>query len=217
MTQIKVIERQVDFITISDPPEGVLFPSDAVQYQYEVTFKDGNKVLPKKDDIIFETTIGKNSVVGIQSPIGKNVYTVFLYEYKENWIMNGYANLEIFNDSTFTNKEGLSLPMEGFNFVKLEINESDKAVWIYADEKNIVTISIFDREPFEESIIEEISIDNGNVDIGYIGVDELDNKYFYYFDSDKTVVISGNIKEKELISMAKSLPSVNSAFFPKSE
>jgi hypothetical protein len=36
----------------------------------------------------------------------------------------------------------------------------------------------------------------------------------YYFDSEKTIVVSRNVKEEEIVELAKSLPSVHSPDFP---
>ncbi|XOS91399.1 hypothetical protein ACLMAB_23080 [Brevibacillus laterosporus] len=104
--------------------------------------------------------------------------------------------------------------MNKFNALNLTI--SDKKIWTFADEKEIVTITVSNRVSFvEHSDPKKISLSNGNE--AYISKDHLKNSYLYYFDTGKTIVVSGNVSEQNIINLANSLPSVNSAFFPSPE
>ncbi|WP_232696729.1 hypothetical protein [Brevibacillus daliensis] len=184
---------------------------EAIIHQYEVTFKDGKKANPEKNSVIFETTLGSSSIVAIRSPEGKNNYAIFLYEFNNKWIINGFQRLQGGKD--FSDKEGLDLPMGKFNALNLKIPEKNIKLWTFADEKVIVTITVYNRVPFvESSNSEKISLSNGNE--AYITTDRLKNKYLYYFDTGKTIVVSGNVSEQKIINLANSLPTVDSTFFP---
>lgn len=205
--------QEVESVTVVEAPKNISSPSEAVTYQYKVTFKDGKEVFPQKNDIVFETTLGDTSIVAIRSPEGETNYTVFLYEHKnaQKWIVNGFLRLQ--GSTGFTNKEGLDLPMEKFNTLNLKIPEKNIKVWTFANEKEIVTITVYNRFPFvERNNPEKISLSNRNE--AYVSEDYFKNSYLYYFDSEKIIVISGNSSKQNIINLANSLPFVNSAFFP---
>ncbi|MBG9775875.1 hypothetical protein [Brevibacillus laterosporus] len=209
-------DKKVKWVKVLESPKNISSPSEAVIHQYEVTFKDGKKEFPKKDSVIFETTLGGSSIVAIHSPEGENNYAIFLYEYNSSnkWIINGL--LRLLGGRGFTDKEGLDLPMNKFNALNLTISEKNKKIWTFADEKEIVTITVSNRVPFvEHSDPKKISLSNGNE--AYISKDHLKNSYLYYFDTGKTIVVSGNVSKQNIINLANSLPSVNSAFFPSPE
>jgi len=68
----KAIEsnKKVESVTITEAPENISSPSEVIIHQFLVTFSDGEKKYPTKDSVIFESTLGKNSIVGIRSPEG---------------------------------------------------------------------------------------------------------------------------------------------------
>ncbi len=111
------------------------------------------------------------------------------------------------------NKEGLDLPMDKFNALNLKIPKKNKKIWAFANEKEIVTIAVYNRFPFvETNDPEKITLTNKNE--AYVSKENLKNSYLYYFDSGKLIVVCGNIGKQNIINLANSLPSVNSAFFP---
>ncbi|RNB57147.1 hypothetical protein EDM57_10550 [Brevibacillus gelatini] len=203
-------DKEVESVTVHESPKNVSFPSEAVTYQYKVTFKDGKSIFPQKNDVIFESTLGDTSIVAIRSPEGETNYTVFLYEYNNNtekWVIDGFLRLQ--GGTGFSNKEGLNLPMDKFNALNLEIPKKNKKIWVFANEKEIVAIAVYNRFPFvETNNPEKITLTNKNE--AYV----LNNNFLYYLDSGKLIVVSGNTSKQNIINLANSLPSVNSAFFP---
>jgi len=206
-------DKEVESVTILESPKNASSPSEAVTYQYKVTFKDGKSAFPQKNDIVFESTLGDTSIVAIRSPEGETNYTVFLYEYNntKKWVIDGFLRLQ--GGTGFMNKEGLDLPMDKFNALNLKIPKKNKKFWAFANEKKIVTIAVYNRFPFvETNDPEKITLTNKNE--AYVSKENLKNSYLYYFDSGKLIVVCGNIGKQNIINLANSLPSVNSAFFP---
>lgn len=206
-------DKNVESVTVLESPKNVSSPSEAVTYQYKITFTDGKIAFPQKNDIVFETTIGDSSIVAIRSPEGEANYTIFLYEYNptKKWMVNGLLRLE--GGTEFSDQEGVDLPMDKFNALHLKIPEKNKKIWAFANEKEIVTIAVYNRFPFVESNHpEKISLSNQNE--AYVSKDYLNNSYLYYFDSGKQIVVSGNVSKQKIINLANSLPSVQSLFFP---
>lgn len=206
-------DKEVESVTILESPKNASSPSEAVTYQYKVTFKDGKSAFPQKNDIVFESTLGDTSIVAIRSPEGETNYTVFLYEYNntKKWVIDGFLRLQ--GGTGFMNKEGLDLPMDKFNAFNLKIPKKNKKIWAFANEKEIVTIAVYNRFPFvETNDPEKITLTNKNE--AYVSKENLKNSYLYYFDSGKLIVVCGNIGKQNIINLANSLPSVNSAFFP---
>ncbi|MFS0553524.1 hypothetical protein [Brevibacillus sp. 179-C9.3 HS] len=205
--------KEVEWVKVVEPPQNVSSPSEAVVHQYEVGFKDGTKELPKKDSVIFETTLGQKSVVAIRSPEGKNNFAIFLYEHVPSESWGVYGLVRLLGNTEFADKEGLPLPFEKFNATKMSIPEKEVNVWVFANEKEIVTITVYKRFPFAPSSDREtIFQKNGNE--AYVGKDHLKNSYLYYFDTEKTIVVSGNVAKQNVINVANSLPPVTSALFP---
>ncbi|MGF9827023.1 hypothetical protein ABEX37_27890, partial [Brevibacillus agri] len=64
-------DKEVESVTILESPKNASSPSEAVTYQYKVTFKDGKSAFPQKNDIVFESTLGDTSIVAIRSPEGE--------------------------------------------------------------------------------------------------------------------------------------------------
>ncbi|MGV3136692.1 hypothetical protein ACEF06_09550, partial [Brevibacillus agri] len=206
-------DKEVESVTILESPKNASSPSEAVTYQYKVTFKDGKSAFPQKNDIVFESTLGDTSIVAIRFPEGETNYTVFLYEYNntKKWVIDGFLRLQ--GGTGFMNKEGLDLPMDKFNALNLKIPKKNKKIWAFANEKEIVTIAVYNRFPFvETNDPEKITLTNKNE--AYVSKENLKNSYLYYFDSGKLIVVCGNIGKQNIINLANSLPSVNSAFFP---
>ncbi|MCG5251862.1 hypothetical protein P4U99_26455 [Brevibacillus agri] len=206
-------DKEVESVTILESPKNASSPSEAVTYQYKVTFKDGKSAFPQKNDIVFESTLGDTSIVAIRSPEGETNYTVFLYEYNntKKWVIDGFLRLQ--GGTGFMNNEGLDLPMDKFNALNLKIPKKNKKIWAFANEKEIVTIAVYNRFPFvETNDPEKITLTNKNE--AYVSKENLKNSYLYYFDSGKLIVVCGNIGKQNIINLANSLPSVNSAFFP---
>ncbi|AWX58055.1 hypothetical protein AB432_024785 [Brevibacillus brevis] len=205
--------KEVEWVKVVDPPQNVSSPSEAVVHQYEVGFKDGATEFPKKDSVIFETTLGEKSIVAIRSPEGKNNFAVFLYEHNPSSSWGVYGLVRLLGNTEFTDKEGLQLPFEKFNATKMNIPEKEVNAWVFANEKEIVTITVYKRFPFTPSSDREtILLKNGNE--AYIGKDHLKNSYLYYFDTEKIIVVSGNVAKQKFIDVANSLPLVTSALFP---
>ncbi|MDC3413343.1 hypothetical protein NC797_10430 [Aquibacillus sp. 3ASR75-11] len=209
--------RVVKEIVLSEAPSDITSPSEAVVYQYGVVFENGEKEFPTKDSIISETTLGDRSIVTIHSPEGKNKYTVFLYENKGHWTMTDLMQLETLKDDQFAEKTGLNLPMEEFNIGRMMLNVNDNEdIWAFVNENNIITIARLNRFPFREPLgTTNVRLKRGAK--GYLSNGPNGNSFLYYFDSQKIVILAGNISKSEIISLANSMPSVTSPFFPTSK
>ncbi|WP_309480334.1 hypothetical protein [Brevibacillus agri] len=167
-------DKEVESVTILESPKNASSPSEAVTYQYKVTFKDGKSAFPQKNDIVFESTLGDTSIVAIRSPEGETNYTVFLYEYNntKKWVIDGFLRLQ--GGTGFMNKEGLDLPMDKFNALNLKIPKKNKKIWAFANEKEIVTIAVYNRFPFvETNDPEKITLTNKNE--AYVSKENLKN------------------------------------------
>ncbi|MGG1534612.1 hypothetical protein [Brevibacillus agri] len=173
-------DKEVESVTILESPKNASSPSEAVTYQYKVTFKDGKSAFPQKNDIVFESTLGDTSIVAIRSPEGETNYTVFLYEYNntKKWVIDGFLRLQ--GGTGFMNKEGLDLPMDKFNALNLKIPKKNKKIWAFANEKEIVTIAVYNRFPFvETNDPEKITLTNKNE--AYVSKENLKKQLFVLF------------------------------------
>ncbi|MGG4443170.1 hypothetical protein [Brevibacillus fortis] len=205
--------KEVEWVKVVDPPQNVSSPSEAVVHQYEVGFKDGTTEFPKKDSVIFETSLGQKSIVAIRSPEGKNNFAVFLYEHNPSASWGVYGLVRLLGNTEFGDKEGLQLPFEKFNATKMGLPDKETSIWVFANETEIVTITVYNRFPFTPSSDrEKILLKNGNE--AYIGKDYFKNGYLYYFDTENTIVVSGNVSKQKFIDLANSLPSVTFTSFP---
>ena len=209
---IKIVES----IKINEAPKHSKTPSEAITHQFEVIFEDGSTQLPTENDIISETIIGNQGILTIHSPEGKDRYASFLYHMEDEWILDAILRVSAIGDVVFKEKEGLYLPMEEFNFlkIKVEVNSQNQELWVFVDPENIITITTLDRFNFvENSETQKVRLSNENE--AYISKDDYENYFLYYYDIEKIIIIAGNIKEREeLINIANSLPSVTDPAFP---
>lgn len=205
--------REVEETAILEPPKDISSPADAIIHQYEVKFNNGEKEFPNKNSIISETILDNKSILTIKSPEGEHNYSVFLYENKNQWTLEGMIRLD--SSENYSDKLGLNLPMKKFNSSSLNF-EKNREVWAFVDKNSIITIARFDRYPITSDLkVKEINLKNGN--LAFISKDNYQNSFLYYFDSNKTIIISGNVGEKGLINLANSLPSSISNNFPSSK
>ena len=135
---------------------------------------------------------------------------------EDEWILDAILRVSAIGDVVFKEKEGLYLPMEEFNFlkIKVEVNSQNQELWVFVDPENIITITTLDRFNFvENSETQKVRLSNENE--AYISKDDYENYFLYYYDIEKIIIIAGNIKEREeLINIANSLPSVTDPAFP---
>ena len=135
---------------------------------------------------------------------------------EDEWILDAILRVSAIGDVVFKEKEGLYLPMEEFNFLKInvEVNSQNQELWVFVDPENIITITTLDRFNFvENSETQKVRLSNENE--AYISKDDYENYFLYYYDIEKIIIIAGNIKEREeLINIANSLPSVTDPAFP---
>jgi len=207
--------RIVEEVIIHEVPKNVSSPSEAVIHQYEVIFENEESEFPEKSSIISETTLGNNSIVAIRSPEGLNNYSVFLYDFEDEWFMDGHLLLGVLETKFSTNKEELALPIDKFNTISMKIRD-DKEIWAFANKDVIMTIAVFDRYSLPDTPkAEKITLKNGAE--SFILKDQYQNSYLYYIDTDKVVVVSGNVSKVELVDLANSIPSVTAANFPRKQ
>ena len=208
--------KSVESIKINEAPKNSKTPSEAIAHQFEVIFEDGSTQLPTENDIISETIIGNQGILTIHSPEGVDVYASFLYHMEDEWILDGILRVSAIGDVIFKEKEGLYLPMEEFNHVqiKVEANPQNKESWVFVDQKNVISITRMDGFAFvENSYIQKVRLTNENE--AYISKDNYENYFLYYYDTEKIIIVSGNIKDREeVIKIANSLPSVTNPSFP---
>ncbi|WLR51724.1 hypothetical protein LC040_02120 [Bacillus tianshenii] len=205
--------RTVYAVKVIEAPKTITSPAEAVVHQFEVIFTNGEKAFLNKDAVISEAILGSKSIVTVHSPEGKNHYRVFLYEHKDKWFMDSLLAINAWKDGPFTDKEGLNLPMDTFN--KTDFKHDGKEIWAFVDEQRIVTISVFDKLSFEKRPeTNSVTLNNGNE--AYLSRGSQGNDYLYYFDFDKVILVSGNLEKNEIVSLANSLPSVDSFDFPHS-
>lgn len=209
-------EKIVKDAEILEAPENVSTPSEAVTKQFKVNFEDGSHLFPKKNDMIFETVLGENAITAFRSPEGENHYAVFVYTQNENWTMNGLMRFFV-DESSFSDSKGLQLPMNNFNVQYLKVSEDklNREFWAFYDENHVITVSRMDSYSFSNpSSAKEITLKNGTK--AFI-VSGLEQSSLFYFDVNKVIILSGNIEENEMVALANSLPSAESADFPGSE
>lgn len=208
-------KHEVKQVVVKDAPKNSNSPSGAVLHQFEVEFKDGEKKLPDKNSIISESILGNNSVVIIRSPEGENKFAVFLYEYKDQWGVNGLLRTGYIKDQLFTDKEGLDIPLKQFNYLGLKLSDKNQ-IWTYNDKTRIVNITKYPRFSFDEpSKTKTITLENQNE--AYISYDNNNNPFLFYYDSENIILLSGTLTENQLLNLANSLPSINSTNFPSNE
>lgn len=209
----KELSAEVKEVKVNEAPAEASSPAEASLAQYEVILEDGESKFPTKESLIMETTVGNSSILALHSPEGEDHYAVFLYSFDEQWYIEGVMRLAYSEDEAYTDKVGLALPMTRFNTANIKIGEG-KEVWAFAGAEELITIARYDRFAFESAGAQPVSLSNG-VD-AFINKDQFNNRYLYYFDSEKLITVSGNVSEEELVDLASSLPSALSAFFPAS-
>lgn len=208
----KELASEVKEVKVNEAPSDASSPTEAALNQYEVIFNNGESKFPTKEAPITETTLGNTSVLAIRSPEGKDNYAVFLYAFDKKWFIEGVIRIGFLKEEAYSNEAGLALPMNRFNMANIKIGEG-KEVWAFADSDKIVTISRYDRFVFDDlSSSQEVSIKDGIK--AFVGTDSFNNKFLYYFDSEKLITVSGNVSEEQLLKLANSLPSALSAHFP---
>lgn len=208
-------ERVVEQIKINEAPQNSSSPGEAAIHQFEVIFDKGKSVFPEENSIISETVLGEHGILTIRSPEGKNQYAVFVYHKNEDWIMDGLLRLGAKQEKSFTDTEGLDLPMKNFNADKILVEKDGgkKEVWAFVDEENIITIARFETFSFDEpSGTKKVSLSNGTD--AYISKDAKEHHFLYYYDTGKLVVVSGNLPPDQILELANSLPSVTVPNFP---
>ncbi|HAX72953.1 MAG TPA: hypothetical protein DCY20_05465 [Firmicutes bacterium] len=209
---IKILES----IKINEAPKHAKTPSEAITHQFEVVFEDGSSRLATENDIISETIIGNQGILTIHSPEGNDRYASFLYHMEDEWILDAILRVSATENLTFKEKEGVYLPMEEFNFLKMnvEVNSHNQELWVFVDLENVITITRLDRYSFVENReVRKVILNNGAE--AFMSKDDYENYFLYYYDIEKIIIIAGNIKERdELINIANSLPSVTDPVFP---
>ncbi|WP_269318502.1 hypothetical protein [Exiguobacterium sp. KJ 601] len=208
--------KKVKSAEVLEVSENTLTPAEAVTQQFKVNFEDGSHLFPKKEDLVFETILGENAITTFRSPEGENHYATFIYTRDHNWTMNGLMRFFVDESSTLDSK-GLKLPMDDFSVQYLQIPEDSlsREVWAFYDEKHVITVSRMDAYSFSNpSDTTEISLENGNE--AFV-VSNSKESFVFYYDTDKLIIVSGNIEASKLVELTNSLPPADSADFPSSE
>ncbi|EIT86042.1 hypothetical protein A374_06971 [Fictibacillus macauensis ZFHKF-1] len=220
-TKKEAPEPEVKAIEYRDPPASAKTPAESIIHQMIVHFKNGEKKKPTKADIISEATIGRQSILTIHSPEGKNNYAFFYYEKKKKtntWEISYIIRQRMGprpKDMWDSNEEGLQLPMKTFDKLEADVNK-DAHLWTLGDTKNnIVSIFTFKRSGAITDPAKEIVLKSKKQE-AYLSVDTFNNPFLFYFDSGKVVMLSGNLSKEQLVHLADGLPSVHSSYFPRS-
>ncbi|GGF28916.1 hypothetical protein GCM10010954_30030 [Halobacillus andaensis] len=187
-------------------------PGEAVQEQYEVVFSDEESEFPEASSVLHETGVEDRSIVSIRSPEGENNYSVFLYEREEVWEIRGSVRIDANEGESFTDSEGLTLPMEDYRTTHLQLDDSESDMWTFVNDQKVVNVTTFEEFPLRQEA-EEVELAEGRK--GFVQEDSYGHTSIYYYDRGKVVVVSGTLTEREAIDLAESLPPVSSVDFPK--
>lgn len=203
-------------VSKSAPPERKQVPMESAINQVTWELSNSEKRSPSEQNVQWEATFLRNSVVVLKVPVTDPWYNiVYLTQKGTEWTMVGLADMHVRKEDTFSNKEGLALPMENFIVSKISLGTEDNNVWAFADDQKQLTIGKYPHDtPF--SVLENAKV----VQVKGIeawSITKPDRSLLYYIDQGHVIWLTGNVSERELLTLANSLPSATFYAFPFAE
>lgn len=193
--------------TITDVPAGTERISDAVVAQITLQYEGESTGHLSKDMILTETMIGGIGLVAMTVPDRENPFGVFIYDREGEWGQRGMQRFGMPQSSTAV-AHGLDFPVKEMNVIHSDYSGADWPVmlWTLYDEKRL--ISIISTDDFSE-----VEGEMSDQPKRYV----LDQSYgngLYYLSQGRLIIVTGNISEEELLTLADSLPKPSSVSFP---
>ncbi|WP_214749728.1 hypothetical protein [Exiguobacterium sp. s189] len=196
---------------VEDVPKGTESLSDAVVQQITLQYKDGSEGHLSKNDVIYETTVGDIGLIAIGHPNQTPSFGVYHYSRDKEWVMHGMKHFGI-TDASDKRRHDLALPQDLMYTIDSEIDDVERPVklWTLYDETQLVTILMTDA--FSVGDGERINRHADGVE--YDRLNQPSGNGIYYISQDKLILVTGNLSEEELLTLADSLPEPSSVSFP---
>ncbi|WP_074032811.1 hypothetical protein [Exiguobacterium sp. AT1b] len=196
---------------VEDVPKGTESLSDAVVQQITLQYKDGSEGHLSTKDVIYEVTVGDIGLVAIAHPNQTPSFGVYHYSRDGEWVMHGMKHFGI-TDASDKRRHDLALPQDLMYTIDSEIDDVERPVklWTLYDETQLVTILMTDA--FSVGDGERINRHADGVE--YYRLNQPSGNGIYFISQDKLILVTGNILEEELLTLADSLPEPSSVSFP---
>lgn len=179
--------------------------------QITLQYKDGSEGHLSKNDVIYETTVGDIGLVAMAHPNQTPSFGVYHYSRDKEWVMHGMKHFGI-TDASDKRRHDLALPQDLMYTIDSEIDDVERPVklWTLYDETQLVTILMTDA--FSVGDGERINRHADGVE--YYRLNQPSGNGIYFISQDKLILVTGNILEEELLTLADSLPEPSSVSFP---
>lgn len=196
---------------IEDVPKGTESLADAVVHQITLQYKDGSEDHLSTKDVIYEATVGDIGLIAMAHPNQTPSFGVYHYSRDGEWVMHGMKHFGI-TDASEKRSHGLVLPQDLMYTIDSEIDDVERPVklWSFYDESQLVTILMTDA--FSVGDGERINRQADGVE--YDRLNQPSGNGIYFISQDKLILVTGNILEEELLTLADSLPEPSSVSFP---
>ncbi|EIT84320.1 hypothetical protein A374_16078 [Fictibacillus macauensis ZFHKF-1] len=213
---VKEKEPEVKASLLEEPPATVKSPAEAILHQYSVIYTNGHKKKVQKKDLISEATFGNKGIVTLHSLEFKDSYKIAYYDLMQpskRWALHStFTNRIGPEESLNPQKHGLKLPMTRVNISHMKINKA-MHMWNIADQQFTVSILTFTNSKQASSPAKTVVLPQKKSK-AYLSIDAFTHPVLYYFDGSKTVLLSGNLNEQQIITVADSLPTIATHTFP---
>lgn len=196
---------------VEDVPKGTESLSDAVVQQITLQYKDGSEGHLSTKDVIYETAVGGIGLVAMAHPNQTPSFGVYHYSRDGEWIMHGMKHFGI-TDASDKRRHNLALPQDLMYTIDSEIDDVERPVklWTLYDETQLVTILMTDAF----SVVDGERIHGHADEVERYRLNQPNGNGIYYISQDKLILVTGNISEDELLTLADSLPEPSSVSFP---
>jgi hypothetical protein len=196
---------------IEDVPKGTESLADAVVHQITLQYQDESEGHLSTKDVIYEATVGDIGLVAMAHPNQTPSFGVYHYSRDGEWVMHGMKHFGI-TDASEKSSHGLVLPEDSMYTIDSEIDDVERPVklWTFYDESQLVTILMTDA--FSVGDGERINRQEDGVE--YDRLNQPSGNGIYYISQDKLILVTGNLSEEELLTLADSLPEPSSVSFP---
>lgn len=196
---------------IEDVPKGTESLADAVVHQITLQYQDGSEGHLSTKDVIYEATVGDIGLVAMAHPNRTPSFGVYHYSRDREWVMHGMKHFEI-TDASEKSSHGLVLPEDSMYTIDSEIDDVERPVklWTFYDESQLVTILMTDA--FSVGDGERINRQSDGVEVDRLN--QPSGNGIYFISQDKLILVTGNVSEEELLTLADSLPEPSSVSFP---
>ena len=199
---------------IEDVPKGTESLADAVVHQITLQYQDGSEGHLSTKDVMYEAAVGDIGLVAMAHPNQTPSFGVYHYSRNGEWVMHGMKHFGI-TDASNKRRHGLALPKDSMYTINSEIDDVERPVklWTLYDESQLVTILMTDA--FSVGDGERINRQADGVE--YYRLNQPSGNGIYFISRDKLILVTGNISEEELLTLADSLPEPSSVSFPFDE